>query len=92
MEIKELTYVANTNIDHFHRNLNSRCITIEMLKNVNYRVEDKYIVIDESLRKRIKDPCVAIADEEIPFSLMDDRSFLCKMLWKKATIKIIIRI
>ena len=32
MEIKELTYVANTNIDHFHRNLNSRSITIEMLK------------------------------------------------------------
>ena len=92
MEIKELTYVANTNIDHFHRNLNSRSITIEMLKNVNYRVEDKYIVIDETLRKRIKDPCVVIADEEIPFSMMDDRSFLAKMLWKKASIKIIIRI
>lgn len=47
MEIKELTYVANTNIDHFHRNLNTRVINIETLKKLDYKIEDKYIVFDE---------------------------------------------
>ena len=31
MEIKELTRIAATDIDFFHKNLNSRAITIEML-------------------------------------------------------------
>lgn len=92
MEIKELTYVANTNIDHFHRNLNTRVINIETLKKLDYKIEGKYIVFDEDQKKRIKDPCVVIADEEIPFSMMDDRAFLARMLWKKAAIKIIIRL
>jgi len=92
MEIKELTGMANTQIDVFHRNLNSRALTIETLKKLDYKVEDKYIVFDDNQRKRIKDPCVVIVDEEIPFSMMDDRGFIARMLWKKAAIKIIIRI
>ncbi len=35
---------------------------------------------------------MVIVDEEIPFSMMDDRGFIARMLWKKAAIKIIIRI
>jgi hypothetical protein len=92
MEIRELTKLADTEIDYFHRNLNSRCLTIETLKKLDYKVLDKYIIFDATQRKRIKDPCVVINEEEVPFSMMDDRSFLTKMLWKKAAIKIIIRI
>lgn len=92
MEIKELTNMANTQIDVFHRNLNSRSLTIEALKKLDYKVDDKYIVFEDNQRKRIKDPCVVIVDEEIPFSMMDDRGFIARMLWKKATIKVIIRI
>jgi hypothetical protein len=92
MEIKELTSTANKQIDVFHRNLNSRALTIETLKKLDYKVEDKYIVFEDNQRKRIKDPIVVIVDEEIPFSMMDDRGFIARMLWKKAAIKIIIRI
>jgi hypothetical protein len=49
-------------------------------------------VFEDNQRKRIKDPIVVIVDEEIPFSMMDDRGFIARMLWKKAAIKIIIRI
>lgn len=92
MEIKELTSMANNQIDVFHRNLNSRALTIETLKKLDYKVDDKYIVFEDNQRKRIKDPIVVIVDEEIPFSMMDDRGFIARMLWKKAAIKIIIRI
>lgn len=92
MEIKELTSMANSQIDVFHRNLNSRALTIETLKKLDYKVDDKYIVFEDNQRKRIKDPIVVIVDEEIPFSMMDDRGFIARMLWKKAAIKIIIRI
>jgi hypothetical protein len=92
MEIKELTKIANNDISHFHRNLNSRCVSIEMLKKVDYRVEEKYIIFDPFHRKKIKDPCVIIKDERIPFSMLDNRSYVAKMMWKKAAIKIIIRL
>lgn len=92
MEIRELTKLAENDIDSFHKNLNSRSLTIEILKNLEYRVEEKYIVFEGRYRKRIRDPTVVISDEDIPFSMMDNRSFISKMLWKKAAIKIIIRI
>jgi len=46
MEIKELTRIAETDIDFFHKNLNSRAISIEVLMKLDYKVEDKYIVFD----------------------------------------------
>lgn len=92
MEVRELTKLADNDIDSFHKNLNSRCLTIEILKKLEYRVEEKYIVFEGRYRKRIRDPTVVISDEDIPFSMMDNRSFISKMLWKKAAIKIIIRI
>lgn len=46
MEIRELTKLADTEIDYFHRNLNSRCLTIETLKKLDYKVQDKYIIFD----------------------------------------------
>lgn len=63
-----------------------------MLKRVDYRVEEKYIIFDPFNRKKIKDPSVVIKDERVPFSQMDNRSFVAKMMWKKAAIKIIIRL
>ncbi len=92
MEIKELTRIAHKEIGHFHKNLNSRQLTIEMLKSVDYRVEEKYIIFDSLNRKKIKDPCVVLKDDRIPFSMLDNKSFVSRILWKKATIKIIIRI
>jgi Ca2+/Na+ antiporter len=47
MEIKELTRIAETDIDFFHKNLNSRAISIEVLMKLDYKVEDKYIVFDQ---------------------------------------------
>jgi hypothetical protein len=46
MEIKELTRIAHSDIDFFHKNLNSRAINIEMLMKLDYKVEDKYIIFD----------------------------------------------
>lgn len=46
MEIKELTRIAETDIDFFHKNLKSRAISIEVLMKLDYKVEDKYIVFD----------------------------------------------
>lgn len=46
LEIKELTRIAKTDIDFFHKNLNSRCLTIEILSKLEYQVEDKYIVFN----------------------------------------------
>lgn len=48
MEIKELTSMANSQIDVFHRNLNSRSLTIETLKKLDYKVDDKYIVFEDN--------------------------------------------
>jgi len=67
-------------------------MTIEILKKLEYRVDDKYIVFDDQHRKRIKDPSVVIDENDVPYSMQDDRGYISKMLWKKATIKIIIRI
>jgi Ca2+/Na+ antiporter len=92
MEIRELTRIAYQDIDFFHKNLNSRCLTIETLRKLDYKVEDKYIIFDVHHRKRIKDPKVIIKEEDAPFSMMDDRHYVAKLLWKKAAIKIIIRI
>ena len=92
MEIRELTGIADKEIEFFHKNLNSRALTIETLRKLEYRVEDKHIVLDQQNRKRIKEPKVFINEEQAPFSMMDDRSYFIKLLWKKAAIKIIIRI
>lgn len=92
MEIKELTRIAETDIDFFHKNLNSRAISIEILMKLDYKVEDKYIVFDQQYRKRIKDPKVIIGQEDSPMQMMEDRTYVAKLLWKKSTIKIIIRL
>lgn len=92
MEIRELTRIAHTDIDFFHKNLSSRCLTIETLRKLDYKVEDKYIIFDVQHRKRIKDPKVIIKEEDSPFAMMDDRNYRAKLLWKKAAMKIIIRI
>ncbi len=92
MEVRELTRLAETDIDFFHKNLNSRCLTIETLQKLDYKVEDKYIVFDQMYRKRIKDPKVVVTEEEQPFAVMDDRGYVARLLWKKAAMKIIIKI
>lgn len=46
MEIRELTRIAQTDIDFYHKNLNSRALTIEVLQKLDYKVENKYIVFD----------------------------------------------
>lgn len=92
LEIKELNKIAIKDISHFHKNLNSRSITIEMLKKVEYRVEEKYIIFDALNRKKIKDPIVVIKDDKIPYQYLDNRSYVAKMMWKRAAIKIIIRL
>jgi hypothetical protein len=92
MEIRELTRIAQTDIDFFHKNLNSRALTIETLQKLDYKVDNKYIVFDHQYRKRIKDPKVVISEEEAPMQMMEDRSYVAKLLWKKTAIKIMIRI
>ena len=64
MEIKELKRICNKDISHFHRNLNSRAITIEMLNRITYKVEDNVIVFDPFIRKKIKPiTCVKMREE-----------------------------
>ena len=93
MEIKELTRIAHKDIAHFHKNLNSRAVSIEVLKSVDYRVEDQYIIFDTFHRKKIKDPCVVIKDDNrIPLAMLDDRGYVARTMWKKAAIKVIIRL
>jgi hypothetical protein len=59
---------------------------------LDYKVDDKYIIFDETHKKRIKDPSVVISKEEVPFSMLDDKSYIAKMAWKRAAVKVIIRI
>lgn len=54
MEIKELKRICAEDISHFHRNLNSNALTIEMLNKVSFKVEDNLIVFDPFIRKKIK--------------------------------------
>lgn len=72
--------------------MNSRAITIEALVNLDYKVENKYIVFDQRFKKKIKEPKVVFAEDESPMLLMEDRSYVAKLLWKKAAAKIMIRI
>lgn len=46
MEIKELQRISQNDISHFHRNLNGRAITIEVLNKINYKIEENEIVFD----------------------------------------------
>lgn len=64
MEIKELKKICAKDISHFHRNLNTRALTIEMLNRVQYKVEDNLIVFDHFISKKIKPiTCVKIREE-----------------------------
>jgi hypothetical protein len=91
-EVIELIGLAKKDISFYHQNLNSRAITIEALVNLDYKVENKYIVFDQRFKKKIKEPKVVFAEEESPMLLMDDRNYVAKLLWKKAAAKIMIRI
>lgn len=92
MEVRELTKLAQTDIDFYHKVHNSRSLSIEILSKLDYNVENKHIVFDDKYRKRIKEPKVALTEDEAPFSMMDDRGYMAKMLWKKAAMKVLIRI
>lgn len=89
-EIIELTGLAKKNIDFYHQNLISRAVTIDALKSLDYKVENKYIVFDSKYRKRIKEPKVVFAEDDQPMMLMDDRSYVAKMNWKKTATKVLI--
>lgn len=91
-EVLELTGLAKKDVSFYHQNLNSRAITIEALVSLDYKVENKYIVFDQRYKKKIKEPKVVFAEEESPMLLMDDRNYVAKLLWKKATAKVMIRI
>lgn len=54
LEIRELNKIADKEISHFHQNLNSRALTIEMIKGINCRVEGNYIIFDNYVKKKIK--------------------------------------
>ncbi len=92
MEVRELTKLAHTDIDFYHKVLNSRALNIEALSKLDYKVENKHIVFDDKYRKRIKEPKVALSEDDAPYSMMDDRGYAAKMLWKKAAMKVLIRI
>lgn len=94
MEIKELKKLAKRDITHFHRNLNSRGLSIEMLNKVPYRVEENYIVFDPLNKKKIKKiSCVKFREgsnlTQISKLNMTDK---VKIILKKSVIKILIKI
>lgn len=69
LEIRELTKIADTEIEHFHKNLNSRALTIDMIKTVNCKVEGNHIIFDNYVRKKIKPiTCVKLRDGGIPLN------------------------
>jgi hypothetical protein len=92
MEVRELTKLAHTDIDFYHKVLSSRALNIEALSKLDYKVENKHIVFDDKYRKRIKEPKVSLSEDDAPYSMMDDRGYAAKMLWKKAGMKVLIRI
>lgn len=69
LEIRELTKMADRNIADFHQNLNSRCLTIEMIKTVNCKVEGNYIIFDNFAKKKIKPiTCVKFKDGGLTYA------------------------
>jgi Ca2+/Na+ antiporter len=46
MEIKELQRISQSDISHFHRNINGRAMTIEVLNKIPYKIEENEIVFD----------------------------------------------
>jgi len=71
MEIKELNRIARTDISHFHRNANSRALSIEQLCRVKFEVnEDDYIEFDAFTKRKIKPiRCVKIRDERTTYGM-----------------------
>lgn len=93
LEIRELNKIAENEIDHFHKNLNSRALTIEMIKSVNCKVEGNHIIFDNYVRKKIKPiTCVKFRDGGMPTTQLDNRGYYWKTLLKQSVIKIIIMI
>lgn len=91
MEIKELKRICKKDISHFHRNINSNCITIEMLNRVMFKVEDNQIVFEPFIRKKIKPIRIQLKEEKYAL-LSDNTSLIIRGKWKKAVIKVMIKI
>lgn len=83
LEIRELNKIADTDISHFHQNLNSRAITIEMIKTVSCKVEGSYIIFDNYVRKKIKPiNCVKFKEGGIPLHMLDNRGVILRNIMK----------
>lgn len=93
MEIRELNKIAEKDIEHFHKNLNSRALTIDLIKTVNCKVEGNHIIFDNYVRKKIKPiTCVKLREGGVPASQLDNRGLHWRTLLKQSVIKIIIMI
>jgi hypothetical protein len=91
MEIKELLRISAKDISHFHRNMNGRGLTIEMLNNIKYTVEENFIVFDENNKKKIK-PITCVKMREERFANLDNRGLMARAAFKKLVIQLLIKI
>ena len=93
MEIKELSRLAQKDISVFHRNLRTQALSIEMLNQVNFYIDDKgYIVFGKSGIRRKCKPIVSVKLGEEQFAEPDDTALMARLSFKRAVTKIILRI
>lgn len=55
LEIRELNRLASQEISHFHYNLDSRVISIEILNQINYSQDGDILIFDVDNKKDMKD-------------------------------------
>lgn len=55
LEVRELNRLATEGISHFHFNLDSRILPIEILNKINYRQEGDILIFDEPNQKQFKE-------------------------------------
>jgi len=74
IEVKELNRIAKKNIGHFHRNLQTRALSIEMLNKISFRlIDDTSTIVFDNYIKRKLNPiyCVKLGEER--FATPDNR-------------------
>lgn len=85
MEIKELLRISAKDISHFHRNINGRGLTVELLSKIHYTVEENFIVFDENNKKKIK-PITCVKMREERYATAENRGLMAKANFKRIVI------
>jgi len=94
MEIRALKGLAANKhtMKLFHMSPRTNAISIEMLNKVRYRLQDNYIVFEDTGIVRPLIPIVSIKLGEEQFAEPDDKALMARLNLKRAVTKIIVKL